>query len=78
MRHSKRAIDAIAVAQLDLIPRRSYIFIVAPLAEPSLTEAVEEGDGAAVITLPVDVFDSMLITLLLPGSIGLNLAILAQ
>ena len=48
-----------------------------PLAEVSGAEAVEQGNSAAEVALPVNVGIAVLLTYRIAGSTGLELAVLA-
>ena len=77
VRNSEWAVDATAVAHLNLIVGWLTVLVVAPVAEPVRTEAVPKGNIAAVHALPVDGSNAVLLADLLSSASGLQLAILA-
>ena len=70
VRDAKRAVNAVAVADL-LIDMVAVVGVVAGLAEVGCTEAAVDGDAAAVLALPVDLREAVLLTL---GGASANLA----
>ena len=77
VRHTKRAVYAVAVTKLNLVVGRSEPFIVASLAEVVRAETVEEGHVTAEHALPVDLLTTMLLAVVLTRTISLHLALLA-
>ena len=78
VRHTERAVDSLAVTQLHLVVRRPAVLIVASFAEVVRAKAVEQGDGAAIHALPVDLLRAMLVTALHSGSVCFHLAVTAS
>lgn len=77
VRHTKRAVDAVAVTKFNVVVRRSEPLVMASLAEVMRAEAVEEGHVAAEHALPVDLLTTMLLAVILTCTVSLHLALLA-
>ena len=76
MRYSKWAVFSLTVANFDYFIVVT-IFVVTTLAEVMRAKTAEQGDGAAVHTLPIDLFFSVLVTFFLAGTVSLQLAAFA-
>ena len=72
--HAEGAVYTAAVIKLSTI----WVCSVAPVAHVSGSEAVPHGDIAAVAALPVNVGLAMDLAFALPGSVSLQLAVLAS
>lgn len=57
---AKRAIDSVAVLELNVVVRWTAVLIMAVITEVMGTKAIEEGDVAAVHTFPVNLLFAML------------------
>ena len=73
--HSKWAVDAAAVANLDLVVWLFAVLIVAPLTEEVSAKAVPHCHGAAEHALPVDVLIAVLVTSLLASAVSVHGAV---
>lgn len=77
MRHSERAIDTVAVTQLNFLAGRLTVLVVAPVAEVVRAKTMPKSNRAAEHAFPVDLLFTMFFTVLLAGAVRLDLAVFA-
>jgi len=62
MSNTERAVNSVAVMKFHWLAEVLAVLVVTSLAEVVSSKAAEEGDGAAVLTLPIDLHVTMLLT----------------
>ena len=62
MSNTERAVNSVAVMKFHWLAKVLAVLVVAAQAEVVSSEAAEQGNGAAVLALPIDLHVTMLLT----------------